>query len=317
MKQWFTTPRALKRMGVLAMNRRNIEFIFGYNERSRYPMVDDKLETKRLAEAANLKTPPLIGVVKYHYEVAKLTDKLSGYDEFVIKPSKGSAGKGILVITGREGNTFLKGNGERLSLKSLQRHTANILSGLHSLGGQPDCAMIEGRIHFAENFAALAAHGVPDLRVLVFRGYPAMAMLRIPTKASDGKANLHQGAVGVGVDLANGHASGGVQFNKLIKKHPDFDSPFNEIWMENWEELLVLASRAYDITKLGYLGVDLVIDARHGPQVLELNARPGLAIQLANGCGLLPRLEKLKALGAVTEDAAARVSRAREMFRGV
>ncbi|MDX5335526.1 MAG: alpha-L-glutamate ligase-like protein, partial [Marinobacter sp.] len=49
-------------------------------------------------------------------------------------------------------------------------------------------------------------------------------------------------------------------------------------------------------TGLGYMGVDLVVDAYKGPLLLELNARPGLAIQMANGEGLLPRLRNIEAL---------------------
>jgi D-alanine-D-alanine ligase-like ATP-grasp enzyme len=43
---------------------------------------------------------------------------------------------------------------------------------------------------------------------------------------------------------------------------------------------------------LGYLGADIVLDHRQGPLLLEANARPGLAIQIANGQGLLPCFAK-------------------------
>ena len=46
---------------------------------------------------------------------------------------------------------------------------------------------------------------------------------------------------------------------------------------------------------LGYIGVDIVVDVNEGPMLLEANARPGLAIQIANGRGLLPRLEAIDA----------------------
>ena len=47
---------------------------------------------------------------------------------------------------------------------------------------------------------------------------------------------------------------------------------------------------------LGYIGVDIVMDVERGPMLLEANARPGLAIQIANGRGLVPRLEAIDAL---------------------
>ena len=49
------------------------------------------------------------------------------------------------------------------------------------------------------------------------------------------------------------------------------------------------------MTGLGYLGVDIVLDRYHGPLILELNARPGLAIQIANRVGLAQRLRRIEA----------------------
>jgi len=45
---------------------------------------------------------------------------------------------------------------------------------------------------------------------------------------------------------------------------------------------------------MGYLGVDIVLDAQAGPLMLELNARPGLNIQIANQEGLLHRLRLIE-----------------------
>ena len=62
-----------------------------------------------------------------------------------------------------------------------------------------------------------------------------------------------------------------------------------------WKEHLLIAAQGYEMTGLGYLGADIVLDKNKGPMVLELNARPGLAIQIANQCGLrnvLKRVEK-------------------------
>lgn len=55
--------------------------------------------------------------------------------------------------------------------------------------------------------------------------------------------------------------------------------------------LTELASRCADITGLSYLRADIVLDRQRGPMILELNARPGLAIQVANGVGLRPRTD--------------------------
>ena len=49
---------------------------------------------------------------------------------------------------------------------------------------------------------------------------------------------------------------------------------------------LNIASRCYEMIELGHFGADIVLDAKKGPLILELNARPGLAIQMANGVGM-------------------------------
>lgn len=311
---FFISPSTLREKGILAMNRRNLDFIFKFNERSKYPLVDDKEKTKKVLQATGLKTPPLIGVIRYFFEIRRFEQLVGNYAEFVIKPAHGCGGDGILVITGRDGDKFICSGGKVIGRTDIERHLANILSGLHSLGGHADVVLFEGLIHFDLHFANLAAHGVPDIRVLVFRGYPVMAMLRIPTRSSHGKANLHQGAVGVGLDLKTGRGLCGVQFNRIIQRHPDLDMLFEEIHIPDWHEMLSLASRGYDVTGLGYLGADLVIDARHGPQILELNARPGLSIQLANDCGLLPRLRKIQSLQTIPPESTERVSQACEWF---
>ena len=123
-----------------------------------------------------------------------------------------------------------------------------------------------------------------------------MAMMRLSTSASDGKANLHQGAVGVGIDIATGKALHAVQFNQPIAHHPDTGRLLSELKVPHWQKLLTLAASAWEMTGLGYIGTDMVIDKEKGPMVLELNARPGLSIQIANGCGILPRLQHIEKL---------------------
>ena len=292
------SPKRLQEQGIMGMNVRNTSYIARYNARELYPHVDDKYETKKLAREYQLQVPDLYGMIRFQHEIKGLEPLLSAYDSFVIKPSKGSEGKGILIIRGRsEEGGYLKPSGEVLSLRDLKRHVSNILNGLYSLGGRQDKALIEYAINFSDIFEGFSYQGIPDIRVVVFRGYPIMAMVRLSTKVSDGKANLHQGAVGVGVDLAEGRAIRAVQFNQLIETHPDTGRQLSELVVSRWDELLLLAAQAFDMTGLGYVGVDIVIDRDRGPMVLELNARPGLAIQMANQAGLLPRLQRIEAIG--------------------
>ena len=291
---FFSRHSKLLKKGVLGMNMRNADFILTYNKRHLYPLVDNKLNTKQLAVKAGITVPELYGVIQYQHQIRKLPKMLDCYNQFVIKPSKGSGGKGILVISGKEKGSFIKSNGTAINQDDIDRHVSNIVSGLYSLGGQIDCAMIEYHVNFSPIFKDISYQGVPDIRVIIFQGYPIMAMLRLPTSASDGKANLHQGAIGVGIDIDNGKSSHAVCKDKPTDKHPDTNISFKGLTIPGWRNLLLLASRCYEITGLGYIGVDIVLDDTLGPMILELNARPGLAIQSANNAGLFPRLQKIQ-----------------------
>ena len=291
-----TVPSRLRKRGILGMNCRNVEFINRYNERSLYPLVDNKLKTKLLAQEFNVPTPQLRFVLREQHEINHIEAQLAGLESFVLKPAKGSGGKGILVVVGRRGAGFIKSSGALMSLADLRRHMSNTLAGLYSLGGTADVVIVEDMIALDSCFAGYSYEGVPDIRIVVFNGYPIMAMLRLATHASDGKANLHQGAVGVGLALDSGRCLNAVQYGRALSEHPDTGKSLCDISIEGWRDILVLAAQCYEMTGLGYMGTDLVLDKYCGPQLLELNARPGLAIQMANGVGLLPRLRHIEAL---------------------
>jgi len=297
----------LKKLNVLGMNSRNIDYISRYNDRTLYPLVDDKLQTKKLIQEHGLKAPELFGAIKFQGQVKKIKSLIPPKEGFVIKPSQGSGGKGILVIVKQVNGFFYKSSGEKLDIYDIQRHSSNILSGLYSLGGKDDVALIEKLIEFDEVFDGYSYEGVPDVRVIVYRGYPVMAMMRLSTSMSDGKANLHQGAVGVGIDIVSGKAISAVQFDRPIKFHPDTQKELLNLEVPYWDEILSLASGSFDMTKLGYLGADIVLDKNLGPMLLELNARPGLAIQIANSMGISKRLEKVDEVADEYQDIKERI----------
>ena len=90
----------LRSAGVLGLNSRNIDYIMAYNRRQLYPLVDDKLRTKILAEGADIAVPELYGVVENQHDVRRFSSIVDGRDDFVIKPAHGSGGDGILVVAG-------------------------------------------------------------------------------------------------------------------------------------------------------------------------------------------------------------------------
>lgn len=285
--------RRLKKAGVLGINSRNADYIMRCNPRSSFPRVDNKLLTKKLAETHHIPTPPLYYVVENHGDINGLQEALRLHGEFVVKPARGSGGSGILLIRNRMEGGYFTQSGEVISFERFSYHVSEILSGIFSLSGLEDMALVEALIHPDPIFAAVTFVGVPDVRIVVYRGVPVMSMVRLPTKASDGKANLHRGAIGAGIELTEGVTISAVHLSKVITHHPDTANPVSGIQVPYWEKMLRMAAETFEITGLGYLGVDLVIDKDRGPLLLELNARPGLAIQLANRQGLRKRLDQV------------------------
>ncbi len=291
----FTAARELRRLGILGMNNRNATCIIDQNPRELFPLVDDKLRMHHLCKKIGVPTPEVYATVATHSELRRLGQIVGERGDFVVKPNRGSAGRGVLVLTGKDGDSFVRHNSERLSLDALRQHISDILSGMFSLGGRPDEALLQQRVRLHPTFEAIAYKGIPDIRVILYRNEPAMAMLRLPTKESNGRANLHQGGIGTGVDLDSGFTHHAVQKNRMVTIHPDTGVAVVGMRVPYWREVLEMSRRVAEAVGLGYIGVDIVVDEALGPMLLEANARPGLAIQIANGRGMLPRLAEIDA----------------------
>jgi alpha-L-glutamate ligase-like protein len=291
--RWLFGARRLQEHGILGMNRRNAECILDRNPASAIAMVDDKLRIHQLCSAVGVPTPALYAVFERIADVRRFPERLAERDDFVIKPARGSGGRGVLVILSREPQGFRRSNGHSISLSGISDHLTDTLSGMHSLGGRPDAAMVQQRVRLHPAFEPISFRGIPDVRIVLYRGEPAMAMLRLPTRESNGRANLHQGGLGAGIDLKTGRTHHAVQANRRIGRHPDTGELLLGRRLPMWDAMLDMSRCVAEAVGLGYLGVDLVLDPDRGPLLLEANARPGLAIQHANGAGLLPRLQAI------------------------
>jgi alpha-L-glutamate ligase-like protein len=187
-------------------------------------------------------------------------------------------------------------NREKVTADDLKLHTLDILEGAYSMGNVPDVAFIQEYVARAKVFKRWAYRGTPDIRIIVFNKVPIMAMLRLPTKESGGRANLHQGAIGLGIDIATGITTKAIWHGEQIVFKPGTEKKLRGIKIPSWTSVLETAVKAQEVSHLGYVGVDIVIHPDKGPMVLELNAQPGLQIQLANGEGLKKRLERIEDL---------------------
>jgi alpha-L-glutamate ligase-like protein len=302
------------RRTVLGLNRRNQDYVFRYNSRAHFHLVDDKIGTKAALASAGIPVPKSFAVFEVQWDLRRLGWALRRLVDFVMKPARGSGGGGVLSIIGREGDLFLKGSGATLTQADLEDHASDILAGAYARNQRQDEALLEYRIRPDSVVGRMSYGGVADFRFLVFQGVPVLAMMRLPTKRSDGRANLHMGGIGVGVDLARGVTTSAFGSGGTIERHPDLGTVLVGVQAPRWDEMLDIAARCHEAIPLGYFGADVVLDAERGPMVLEINARPGLGIQLASRRGLRPILDRIEAANPSRMSVRERIALGKETF---
>jgi alpha-L-glutamate ligase-like protein/uncharacterized protein (TIGR02421 family) len=276
--------------GILGINARNLLYLGRYNSRADKKFADNKIFTKDYLSSRGLGVAKVFVILKDYNELKNFNPK-NLPDSFVIKPNRGFGGEGILVIVEKKGNKFVDINGKEHAWDDLFLHLLSILDGKYAISGLKDEIIVEERLVAHDYFKNFVESGLPDVRIIVFNYVPIIAMLRIPTAESQGKANLHLGAVGVGINIGTGRATYGVQHNKFISKLPNGER-ISDIKLPDWDEILLLASRAQHVSQIGFLAVDLVLTT-NGSKILELNARAGLRVQIANQIPLKSRLKKV------------------------
>lgn len=276
--------QGLESLAVLGMNERNARLVYPHNQPAFMHLANDKIETKTVLEARGLPHPETFAILDRLDAVQHQWSRLQVHEQMAIKPAKGSGGGGILVLGRNEAGQWRQGS-RPIEHGEVLKSIGNILMGVYSKS-EFDRAIVEYCIQPHPFFHAIFPGGVPDFRVILLHGEPLLAMLRMPTAASKGKANLHQGGIGIGIDLPNGVLREGYRDRTYWQTHPDSGFPFSGTSIPYWRDILALAKATAAAFPLSYLGVDIVLDQKEGPLVLEINTRPGLAIQLANRTGL-------------------------------
>ncbi|WKZ29707.1 MAG: sugar-transfer associated ATP-grasp domain-containing protein [Candidatus Dojkabacteria bacterium] len=292
---------------ILGLNHRNRLIMRKLNPRKYKKYADDKLLSKKLLAKYRIKTPELFKIIRTKEQIEYINWS-SLPKSFVIKPNRGTHGAGIIVFYGQKKGKleWIMPNMESMSVNDIKQHLADIIDGKFSIDGKADVAFFEERIVNHKTLKPFSYRGIPDIRVIAYNSIPIMAELRLPTKESKGTANLHAGGIGVGIDIASGvtttaiHRKGfdmiGDQYNEIEETLDSPKIPLQGIKIPFWDKILELTAKCQQHSKLGFLGVDIAIDAEKGPLILELNARPGLAIQLANQEGLLERINQVRRL---------------------
>ena len=297
------------------MNARNQKYIRPENPPAAMRLADSKLLAKKTLRQNSLSVPKTIKIISRQPDIEKLSAE-SLPNSFVLKPNRGFGGAGILIIFGRNKKTgnWVKADRQQVTLEEIKSHCRNIIDGNFSLSNIPDKAFFEERVKISPFIKPFCKRGVPDVRIVVYNKVPIMAMLRLPTEKSDGRANLHLGAIGVGIDMATGVTTSAIYKNKIIDSVPGTRLLLSGIQIPFWQEILYMAAKVQVITGLGYLGVDVAIDREKGPLIFELNARPGLSVQLANLAPLASRLQRIRGLKIKTAKKGVRI--AQDLFGG-
>jgi len=314
----------MKLSSILGLNARTQLFSYRFNTRKGKKVADSKIQTWRVLKKAGVPTPEVIKRFKSPRDVFEY-DWSGLPDAFALKPSRGLGGDGIVVIkkrsqagmvingkrkTVKEKESWITTQRERVTAADLRLHVLDILEGAFSMGSEPDVAFVQEYVGRHKVFRKVAYRGTPDIRVIVFRKVPVMAMLRLPTKESKGKANLHQGAVGVGIDMASGITTRAVWHADYIKKKPGSNKKLHGIKIPLWNSVLITAVNAQIASGLTYVGADVVMHPEKGPMIIEINAQPGLQIQLANKTGLRRRLDKIEDLEVLNAEHGVKIARA-------
>jgi alpha-L-glutamate ligase-like protein len=311
----------MKISSILGLNARTQLFSYPYNTRIGKKTADSKLLSYRILKHEGIPTPAVFKKFKVPGEIATFNWE-SIPSSFALKPSRGLGGEGIIVVKkralrlaqGKQESAWITTQRDKVTVADLKLHALDILEGAYSMSNIPDVAFIQEYVGRHKAFRKYSYRGTPDIRVIVFNKVPVMAMLRLPTRESGGRANLHQGALGVGIDMATGITTKAIWHGNPIRYKPETKRKLHGIKIPSWTLCLETAVRAQMVSGLGYLGVDIVLHPEKGPMVLELNAQPGLQIQLANMEGLRKRLERVEDLEVVDAEHGVRIAKA--LFAG-
>ncbi|MCX6734949.1 MAG: DUF1704 domain-containing protein [Candidatus Peregrinibacteria bacterium] len=300
--------------GILGINARNLLYMRPYNPKKAVKLADDKIKTKQFLSARDIPVPKLYGIIRDTIELEKF-DFNALPDSFALKPNTGYGGEGIIPVTEVKDGYYYTAGGTKLSKEEMKDHIRDILDGRFSISNVSDFAFFEQYIEADERIGKYSYEGLPDIRVIVHNLIPVMAMLRLPTKESKGKANLHIGAVGIGIDIAKGQTTHISYKNRIIEELPDGMGSIKGLNIPFWDQILTIASTVQLVTNLGYMAVDICIDKNTGPVLLEINARAGLGVQIANLAPLRKRLERIEGVKVTTPAKGVRI--AKDMFGNI
>ena len=268
----------------LGINERNAKLIYPNNKRKHYKLADDKVLTKSILEKHQIPCAKTYAVIEKIGDIQKTWNRIQNHTKIAIKPANGSGGGGIKILKKDHNGNWLSSS-KITTDEEIFLHMANIIMGRFSLSSY-DRVLIEECIEPHHFFQEIYPIGVPDFRIILLNERPLIGMLRAPTHKLDGKANLHQGGIGIGIDMKTGKLMEGYYENQYFLNHPDTNHLIFGKQIPYWNKIIEISKKSAQYFPLNYLGVDIVIDQKLGPLIMEINVRPGLGIQMANKMGM-------------------------------
>jgi hypothetical protein len=320
---------------ILGMNKRNNTYITEFNPKKGIRLANNKIQTKKFLTQRGIPVPQTIAHIKtrqerLYFDFSKIT-----HTTFVIKPNKWSKGSGIFIIKEMrlrkdyQPTQQVQETGEKtfwdrfnifnqnfdavydswyeffvgstwISEQNLKEKCLWIFDGSYSSNNKSDTILLEDRLLPGIGFTEFCEYGLADMRVIIFNLVPMIAMLRMPTKESWGKANLAQGGIWLGLDIITW------KINSLYRKWKSYTSEFPPEWQHfkgktipYRKEIIQYSANAQYFVNIGYLGMDWVITQKW-PKLLEINARSWLEIQNITGKPLLSIMQKIEDLDITT-----------------
>jgi len=302
------------RTKILGMNARNLLYIKPSNTKKATQLADDKLGHMKLLSKNGYPVPKIYQEF-YTPEDVEVFDWETLPNSFVIKPAHGFGGEGIIVVFGKRKKGWIRTDGNLVDVDRMRIQCLDILDGSYSMHNLPDVAFIEQKVVTHKAFRKYTYKGTPDVRIICYNLVPVMAMLRVPTAESDGRANIHAGALAIGIEISSGITTHAIYRNHIIHRLPSNPKlKLHGLKVPYWDDILKMSSEIQKLTGLGYMGIDFALDQKDGPMILELNARPGLSIQNANLAPLRERLERVAGLKVNIAEKGVRVGK--ELFGG-
>lgn len=326
--------------GILWMNQRNNIYVKEFNPDRGIRLANNKEQTKKFLFQRSIPVPKTFLHIKnrqdrFEFNFSSLA---SSHNTFVIKPNNGSKGQGIFIINEIRkkkeythpkkinhsptlekirwlkrtlidyGYEFRIGD-KRINEIQLKKKVGWIFQWLYSSNGKQDTVLIEEKLIPWNGFELFCTHGLADMRIIMFNLVPVIAMLRVPTEQSGGKANLAQWGIGLGIDIVTG------KINSLYRQWQSYTNSFPSEWSQfknkkipYRQEILEYSANAQYFVNSWYLGMDRVVTTKW-PKLLEINARAWLEIQNITGKPLLQIMKKIEDLHVTSPSKGLEISR--------